>query len=86
MYHVFSSFLPQASLSFMLVPLLSKKWPIFAKSYYYRSMRDPMYGESNKNGAVLHCFSYIGTGTIALCLLNAIDFTTYLSTEHAQPN
>ena len=34
---------PQASLSFMLLPLLSKKWLIFAKSYYYRSMRDPMY-------------------------------------------
>ena len=43
LYHVFSSFPPQASLSFMLLPLLSKKWLIFAKSYYYRSMCDPMY-------------------------------------------
>ena len=33
-----------ASLSFLLLPLLSKKWLIFAKIYYYRSMRDPMYG------------------------------------------
>ena len=40
----FSSFPPQASLSFMLFPLLSKKWPIFAKSYHYRSMCDPMHG------------------------------------------
>ena len=43
LYHVFSSFPLQASLSFMLLPLLSKKWLIFAKSYYYRSMRYPMY-------------------------------------------
>ena len=27
----------------MLFPLLSKKWPIFAKSYYYRSMHYPIY-------------------------------------------
>ena len=40
----FSSFPPQASLTFMLLPLLSKKWPIIAKSYYYRSMCYPMYG------------------------------------------
>ena len=39
----FLFFPPQASLSFMLFPLLSKKWLIFAKSYYYRSMCYPMY-------------------------------------------
>ena len=30
----------------MLFPLLSKKWLIFAKSYYYRSMCYPMYVRS----------------------------------------
>ena len=30
-------------LGLMLLTLLSKQWLIFAKSYYYRSMRYPMY-------------------------------------------
>ena len=42
-YHLSSSFPSQASLSLMLFPLLSKKWLIFAKSYYYRSMCYPIY-------------------------------------------
>ena len=42
---------PQASLSFVLFPLLSKKWPIFAKSYYYRSMHDPIYAYLLSRGA-----------------------------------
>ena len=42
--HFFFFFPSQVSLSFMHFPLLSKKWPIFATSYYYRNMCYPIYG------------------------------------------